>query len=158
MKKYFILILLVMGLVSFDASAFIEQSSGSALSLNNTVNNFTYSAAAPSPAQAPNYVEEPVEQKTVAAAKTLDIRNSVAKNVSLEHTQELIVVLPEKMGQSWKVNYDSNKISMIDSSTDGENRRVKFSQTSSKDNTLYFDCLDEKGQVVQNKAVYIKVN
>lgn len=153
MGKYFVLALFAAGMVSFSALAFIEQSASGALSLNNTVNN-SNSASAP----APVYADKNVEEKPVAAAKTLDIRNSVAKNVSLERTQELVIVLPEKAGQSWKVNYDSSKISMITSEVDGKNRKVKFSQTSSKDNTLYFDCIDQNGEIVQNKAVYIKVN
>lgn len=153
MGKYFVLAFFAAGMVSFSALAFIEQSASGALSLNNTVNNSNSA-----PASMPAYADKNVEEKPVAAAKTLDIRNSVAKNVSLERTQELVIVLPEKAGQSWKVNYDSSKISMITSEVDGKNRKVKFSQTSSKDNTLYFDCIDQNGEIVQNKAVYIKVN
>ena len=150
MKKYFVLALAVVSLMGFDALAFIEQSASGALSLNNTVTNSN------SVATVPSYAD--MDKKPVAAAKTLDIRNSVAKNVSLEHLQDLVVVLPEKNGQSWKVNYDSGKISMVNSSIEGNNRKVKFSQTSSKDSTLYFDCIGKDGEVIQNKAVYIKVN
>lgn len=153
MRKYFILALVAAGMVSFSALAFIEQSASGALSLNNTVNN-SNSVSVP----APSYADRNVEEKPAAAAKTLDIRNSVAKNVSLERAQELVIILPEKSGQSWKVNYDSSKISMVTSMLDGKNRKVIFSQTSSKDNTLYFDCIDENGETIQNKAVYIKVN
>lgn len=152
MGKYFITAFVAVGLLGFDALAFVEQSASGALSLNNTVNNSNSVAA-------PGYKDVNAEEaKPVAAAKTLDIRNSVAKNVSLERAQELVVVLPEKAGQSWKVNYDSSKVSMITSTAEGQARKVKFSQTSSKDSTLYFDCIDQNGETIQNKAVYIKVD
>lgn len=154
MRKYFILALIAAGLISFSAQALIEQSASKALSLNNTVNNSGNKGLM---LRHEKRNKDTNETKPEISSKTLDMRNSVTQNVSLEQTQKLIVVLSEKDGQSWKVNYDSGKVAKIANSLNGKNREVTFSQTSSKDSTLYFDCIGKDGEVIQNKAVYIKV-
>lgn len=153
MRNIFIITLIVVGFIGFEAEALVQQSASDALSFNNVVKSS--SQAAPSV-----YVKEkaPVKEKEIPEAKKLDIRNSVTKNVTLSPSQELVIVLPEKEGQSWKATYDGGQVYMIDSESNGQYREIRFGQKSSKGSTIYFDCVDSNGEVIQNKAVYVRVN
>lgn len=152
MKKILILLVTMLVGISFNARALVRQPASAALSYNNV---YSKKPALKVYKETPQKKEE---VKPVPAAKTVDISSSVSKKVSLVLGQELIVQVSEKNGQTWKATYDSSNVTLKNNGVDGTKRKMYFLQRTSKDSAIFFDCTDENGKVIKNKAVYIKAN
>lgn len=146
MLKYITIVLFTVVCFSAQAQALVKQSASNALSYRNVVSNSSSVTAGRN-----------VESVALAdASQSVDIQNSVSKNISLGPDEEFEVLLPEKEGYSWKISYDNDKLVMIGNAAEGDVRKVKFMSKEKADSTVFFDYVNADGKITQNKAVYIK--
>lgn len=167
MKKYLTFLSLAVIFVSFSAQAFVMQSAKDALSYKivhspqskPTIRKITPKKTTAKVKKSSGSVAGNGENDlAVSEIKKIDISNNFSKNVFLAEGQEFIITVFEKKGTTWKTSYNTANVSMIDNKISNNKRTFTFRQKTSHDSTIFFDCIDDEGDTIENKAVYIKVN
>lgn len=158
MVKYLITVALLLTGFSAEAEALVKQSASDALSYRNVVNASSNTGVTSGRDMAIITDDADKEPLTIPAAQEIDLRSGISKNATLTPGQELIILLPETADMSWKVNYDSDNVLLTGNTAKGDVRQVKFSADSVGESAIYFDKQSSSGKIVENKAVYVKVN
>ena len=158
MIKYLIFAALLLTGFSAEAEALVKQSASDALSYRNVVNASSNTGVSSGRDTAIMTDDSEKEPSTIPSTQEVDLRSGISKNATLTPGQELIILLPETADMSWKVNYDSDNVLLTGNTAKGDVRQVKFSADSVGESTIYFDKQSSSGEIVENKAVYVKVN
>ncbi len=159
MIKFLMLTIMIAFGACFDASAQIGQSISDALSYRNVVSSNSVSTSGYRP-KASNQSAPKEEAASLPAPKEVDLRNSVTKEINLQPRGEVKVLLPAEEGDesSWEANYNKKALSLLGKKTEQGVNQIRFMQQGSLSSEVYFDKKLPSGKVVENKALYIKVD
>ncbi len=139
---------------SFNADALVKQSVSKALSYRNVVSGVSVSEPEEKVLDLPSTpAPQPVEDEKIVE---VDLRTSASKTVSLGMRGKVLIKLPEESGFRWKVSYNNNNTIMVSNVVKSNIREVMFMKRNTGESTIFFDKTDSQGEVVTNKAVYVK--
>lgn len=158
MIKYLIFAALLLTGFSAEAEALVKQSASDALSYRNVVNASSNTGVSSGRDTAIMTDDSEKEPSTIPSTQEVDLRSGISKDAVLTPRQEMVVLLLETQGTSWKIDYDADSVALVSNILDGTVRQVKFLANGTGESTIYFDKQSSSGEIVENKAVYVKVN
>ncbi len=139
---------------SLNAEALVKQSVSQALSYRNVVSGVSVSEPEEKVLDVPSTpAPRPVEDEKI---EEVDLRTSSSKTVSLGNKGKVLIRLPEESGSRWKVSYNNSNVIMVSNVVKSSTREVMFMKKRTGGSTIFFDKTNSQGDVVTNKAVYIK--